>query len=192
MGDVKASEVAAAVGAVGTLGLGVHVIHEIRKGLDDFVKKECQGLERDEFEGRRDNLVEFLRYAEPLAYLPRQFSPETLTEFRKLCRQLGGIPRTESSGASRPAAASHRSIEINEKRLNWVAAAKTAIYGLLTIGSAAVTVVAGLATIGTTLDPIPGDEVALGAGTTAMAGITATSATIFYLSGKEFLKSVFD
>lgn len=77
------------------------------------------------------------------------------------------------------------------REVNWNAALKTFGYGLVTVVSAAVTVLAGIATLGTTIDPIPGDEVALGTGTAAMAGVTATSATIFYLSAKEFLKSFF-
>lgn len=77
------------------------------------------------------------------------------------------------------------------RKINWNAAFSTFGYGFATVGSAALTVVAGIATVGTAIDPIPGDEVALGAGTVAMAGVTATSATLFYFSAREFLKSLF-
>lgn len=77
------------------------------------------------------------------------------------------------------------------REINWNVAFKTLGYGLATVGSAALTVVSGIATVGTAIDPIPGDEVALGAGTAAMAGVTATSATLFYFFAREFLKNLF-
>jgi len=89
------------------------------------------------------------------------------------------------NGASRALPPATRGIQ-------WEAGLKTFGYGLLTLGAAAVTFAAGVATVGTIIDPIPGDEVALGASTAAMAGITAAAATTFYFSAQEFLKSIFN
>lgn len=79
----------------------------------------------------------------------------------------------------------------SSKRVQWMDGLKMVGWGTATIATGLATAILGAGTVATAVDPLPGDEIALGAATAGTARLTATSATAFVLCARNFLQSIF-
>lgn len=77
------------------------------------------------------------------------------------------------------------------KRVQWMDGLKMVGWGAATVMTGIATTVLGAGTAATAVDPLPGDEIVLGAATAGTARLTATSAAAFVLCARNFLQSIF-
>ena len=83
----------------GVIGLGVAVVaadlyldrKRVRKDVDEFVRKQCRGVDEQAYKGLFDDLWKNGIYD---SIGPLQFYPNAVEELRRKCQQARGIPST--------------------------------------------------------------------------------------------------
>lgn len=78
--------------AAGTVGyLMYRERQERKKGVDKFVRRECQGVDDDTYK----RLANYLWERDPFSNIPLQFRVEDVQSMREMCQKAGGVPSTK-------------------------------------------------------------------------------------------------